>query len=166
MENELDEVLQPLKYQITKALPPSMQTPRNKEWLAQLPAENVIDLVRTDPRLIDKHHLQRKADELEQIVFHFHGDVYLTIHNHYHTQPASNSGPPSYPHYNPASNLYNNTGQYPNPNPPLNINFSPSINVEGSRSDSRSSQDNSGNAPLGLAVLFLIGFLLVMAASI
>jgi hypothetical protein len=166
MENELDEVLQPLKFEITKALPPSMQTPRNKEWLAQLPPENVIDLVRTDPRLINKHHLQEKADALEQIVFNFHGDVYLTIHNHYYPQPASSNSPPCYAQYDPTANLHGNTGQYPNPSPPLNINFSPSINVEGSRSDSRSSQDNSGNAPLGLAVFFLIGFLLVIAASI
>jgi hypothetical protein len=166
MENELDEVLQPLKYEITKALPPSMQTPRNKEWLAQLPAENVIDLVRTDSRLINKPHLQEKADALEQIVLNFHGDVYLTIHNHYHTQPTSSNSPSYYSQYDPTANLYGHSGQYPNPSPPLNINFSPSINVEGSRSDSRSSQDNSGNAPLGLAVLFLLGFLLVIAASI
>lgn len=164
MANELDEVLKPLKYEITKALPPSMQTARNQEWLAQLPPDNVIDLVRTHPKLIHNPQLQEKANELEKIAFHFYGDVHLTVHNHYHTQPTGNYIPPSHPYYDPYSQLPSHPNQHPSTTP-FNINFSPSINVEGSKATSKSSQDNSSNAPLGLAVLFVLAFLLVIAVS-
>ena len=150
-----------LKTQACQALPLARQTSRNLDFIQNLDPIETIQLVRTDKDLSRDQRLQETAARIE---LHFHGEVHLTINNYYTTGGDSYQTPSGY-----GSNPYGNATHYLPPYhseytpPEVNVNVSPNIYVEGSRSraDSKSSQDNSASG--GVLVLGAIVFAICIA---
>lgn len=150
------------KTQACEALPPARQTPRNLDFIQSLDPIQAIELVRTDKDLSRDQRLQESASRIE---LHFHGEVHLTINNYYTTGGDSYQNPSGY-----GGNPYGNATHYlppyhPEYTPPeVNVNVSPNIYVEGSRSraDSKSSQDNSGSG----GVLVLCALVLAICVAL
>lgn len=156
-----------LKTQACQALPLARQTSRNLDFIQNLDPIQTIELVKTDKDLSRDQRLQETAARIE---LHFHGEVHLTINNYYTTGGDSYQNSSAY-----GSNPYGNATHYlpshcPEYTPPeVNVNVSPNIYVEGSRSraDSKSSQDNSasGGVLVLAAIVFAICIALLVGAS-
>jgi hypothetical protein len=139
------------KTQAYEALPPARQTLRNVDFIRNLDPIQTIELVRTDKDLSRDQRLQETAARIE---LHFHGEVHLTINNYYTTGGNGYQNPSGYDGYSCGNSTHYLPPHYPEYTPPeVNVNVSPNIYVEGSKSraDSTSRQDNSASG--GVLVL-------------
>jgi len=162
---EKEQALDQLAEQAINGLPLARQTPANIDYFRNQPEEVILATIENDK---DLKHNEQLQEAVRTFDFRFYGTVNFTINNYYSggSQPQDVTNHGYYPAQYPANYLSDRSPQHPSN---INIDVTPYIYVEGSKSDahSSSSQDNDyrGGVLILAALTAAIFLALVLGAS-
>lgn len=146
---EKEQALDKLAAQAFTALPLARRTDSNIDFFRNQPEEVILATIQTDR---DLKHNEQLQQAVRQFDFHFYGTVNLTINNYY----SGGSQLPGTTNYDypsaqyPANYL---SDRYPQHTSNINVDVTPHIYVEGSRSDAHSSSSQDNDSRGGVLVL-------------